>query len=563
MVLEMAMINRRIKKSWVALIGLLGIIGACLPVGVSAQQVVVVASARPLAVSTTACSDTFVRHLLDHTTTVAGKVVRLFDSNGAGLAINDLDQDGDLDLVLANLAGPNAIFWNEGSLRFRKETLTHGDSRAVAIVDVDGDGWQDIIFTRHTTRPTYWHNALGATTNATKPAFVETFLPGVAKPAYAMAWGDLDHDGDLDLVTGSYDLALQMALGDKFRFGEGAGLHYYEQQAGSFTRHFLARHAQTLALILYDVDGDGWQDIVAGNDFDVPDQIWVRQGAEWQVATPFTATTENTMSFDLGDINNDGAPELYATDMMPYAHDAATMAAWKPVMDRMPHVMKAGDPQVMENVLQMRQPDGHYQNLSQLAGIAATGWSWSAKFGDLDNDGFLDLYIVNGMAALDLFDHLPNNELVEENQAFRNNAGILFTDAPEWRLNSTDGGRGMSMADFDQDGDLDIVVNNLLRPAMLFENRLCGGAGLEVDLFWPQSRNTRAIGAQLVLHTTIGPFYRDVRALSGYLSGDPARVHFGIPAHADLQQIEIRWPDGKVTMIDKPAPGNLYQITRQ
>lgn len=555
--------NRRVVTRGVALVSLFALIIACTPLPPMTKQERLVVKTQRLATPSTSCSDMFVQHLLDHVTTVEGKVVRLFESNGAGLAINDLDQDGDLDLVLANLAGPNAIFWNEGALHFRKEPLSHGDSRAVAIVDVDGDGWQDIIFTRRITRPSYWHNDLGARRPLAAPAFVETFLPGVAKPAYAMAWGDLDQDGDLDLVTGSYDLALQMTLGDKFRFGEGAGLHYYEQQAGTFVRHFLARHAQTLALILADVNGDGRADIIAGNDFDLPDQTWLNQIDGWQEATPFAVTTQNTMSFDLGDINNDGAPELYATDMMPYAHDAATMAAWQPVMDRMPHAMQAGDPQVMENVLQLRQPDGHYQNVSQVTGIDATGWSWSAKFGDLDNDGFLDLYIVNGMAALDLFEHLPNYELVEENQTFHNIAGLLFTAAPEWRLNSTAGGRGMSMADLDGDGDLDLVVNNLSSPATLFENRLCGGAALEVDLFWPASHNTRAIGAHLILQTAIGNFYRDVRAGSGYLSGDPARIHFGVPADATLQKLEIHWPDGRVDTVDTPTVGQLIQITRQ
>ena len=547
----------------ITMMSLIGAIVAYAPVQSQTLGDRIAVTAQALAAPVTPCSDLFVQHELAHVTTVDGKVVRLFDSNGAGLAINDLDNDGDLDLVLANLAGPNALFWNEGALHFRKEVLMHGDSRAAAIVDVDGDGWQDLVFTRRTTAPTYWHNELGTHNRTAGPAFRQTFLPGVAKPAYALAWGDLDQDGDLDLVTGSYDLALQMTLGDKFRFGEGAGLHYYEQQAGRFTRHFLDRHAQTLALFLFDVNGDGRQDIIAGNDFDAPDQAWLQQADGWQPAAPFAQTTQNTMSFDLADINNDGVSELYATDMLPYTHDAATMAAWQPVMDRMPHTMKAGDPQVMANVLQVRQPDGRYQNVATVAQLDATGWSWSAKFGDLDRDGFLDLYVVNGMAALDLFEHLPNHELVEENQAFRNNAGMLFTAAPEWRLNSTAGGRGMSMADLDSDGDLDIVVNNLLQPATLFENKLCGGGTLLVDLFWPSSRNTRAIGAQLVLQTDIGNFYRDVRAGSGYLSGDPARVHFGVPNDATIQHLEIHWPDGRMDAIAAPTVGNLIQITRQ
>jgi hypothetical protein len=119
------------------------------------------------------------------------------------------------------------------------------------------------------------------------------------------------------------------------------------------------------------------------------------------------------------------------------------------------------------------------------------------------------------------------------------------------------------MADLNGDGRLDIVVNNLRSPAQIFENRLCGGSGMEVDLGWPASQNTRAIGARLALHTDGGTFYRDVRAGSGYLSGDSARIHFGFPAGAALQRLEIRWPDGRVSMIDAPKAQTLVAVKRR
>lgn len=451
------------------------------------------------------CTGTFIAHNLDHVTTIEGEVVRLFESNGAGLAINDLDLDGDLDIVFANLAGPNAIFWNQGDLRFRKEAFPHGDSRGVAIIDVDGDGWQDIVFTRRLTVPTYWRNILADQNSADEFGFVEQHLAGFAKPAYTMAWGDLDHDGDLDAVTASYDLALKMVLGDSFRFGEGAGIRYYEQvnresDSVAFASHFLARRAESLALLLADLNDDGWQDILVGNDFIHPDQIWLFSPTGWQETQLFAATTQNTMSFALGDIDNNGLLELFAADMKPYRNDDATLAAWQPVMDKVERL--PNDPQTVANMLQMRNASGHFINRAVEMELSATGWSWSAKFGDLDNDGFLDLYVVNGMVALDLFDHLPGNELVEENQALRNLGASRFTPAPAWGLNSTLSGRGMSMADLDADGDLDIVVNNLLRPAQIFENQVCGGSALLVDLFWPDSKNTRALGAKVVLQTS-------------------------------------------------------------
>jgi hypothetical protein len=213
-------------------------------------------------------------------------------------------------------------------------------------------------------------------------------------------------------------------------------------------------------------------------------------------------------------------------------------------------------------VLQVRGADGRFHNQAYARAVDATGWSWSGKFGDLDGDGWLDLYVVNGMIAAELFHHLPNDELVEQNQALRNQGGGFFAPAPEWQLGSTASGRGMSMADLNGDGKLDIVVNNLRAPAMLFENRLCGGQALEVDLAWPGSRNTRAIGAIATLRTSAGTYTRDVRAISGYLSGDPARIHFGIPAGAAIDRLDIRWPDGAVSTVAQPQAQTVLRVTR-
>ena len=327
----------------------------------------------PLAGAAEDCAGVFVGHALDHTTTVpGGEQVRNFEANGSGVAINDLDNDGDLDIVLGNHAGPNTILWNGGGLDFRAEHMEVGDTRSVAIVDLDGDGWQDILLTRTGSAPNYWHN--GAASEAGRRSFTQFLLPAVGRPLYAANWGDLDADGDLDLVGATYDAGLLDQFG---------------------------------------VD------------------------------------------------------------------NAETAAAWQPVLRALlSDAHPEGDPQASENMFQVRGKDGALHNEATARG-------------------------------------------------------------------------------------LDIVVNNLRAQARLFENQLCEGSSLQVDLFWPGSGNSRGLGATLALHTREGTAYRQVKAASGYLSGDAARVHFGLAEGSEPDWLEIRWPDGEISVVQDLAAGTLLSITRE
>ncbi len=514
------------------------------------------------------CSGTFVAVDLPHATAAAQFAVRGFESNGSGVAVGDLDLDGDLDLVLGGFAQPSTVLWNQGALEFRAEPFGDGRVREVQVVDLDADGWLDIVTARRGAGLAVWRNDAQAPLSS---RFVPMVLPGVDRPLYALDWADADGDGDLDLGGATYDAELLEIFGSSFLMNDTGGAYLYLQQPRSYQAVRLATEAQGLAALFLDITGDALPELLIGNDFAVPDMAFVRTRAGWVSADLFAHTTHSTMSLAAGDVDNDGRPDLMATDMKPSSRDPAVLAAWAPAMaGMMADTMEEHDPtQLMENTLQLAGAGGQWHNRGQELAVDATGWSWSGKFGDLDNDGWLDLYIVNGMMEERLFAHLPQHELVEANKVFRNMGGDpaatpAFQEMPEWGLSSLHSGRGLVLADLDLDGDLDIVVNNMRGPAQLFANELCTTDNhfLEVDLRWPASPNTQAVGASVAAAVAAGTIHRQVHVAAGYLSGEAPRLHLGLGPTAGSVDLVVTWPDGLISRLYGVPVNGLLQISR-
>ena len=516
----------------------------------SAQGDAVAADLTATAHAASECADAFVPLDLPHVTSGPGNTASTFDGTGAGVGVADLDADGDLDLVLPNLSGDSNILENNGGLSFTPRSLQVGRFRGVATVDVDVDGWTDVVLTTGIGPPVVFTNPGSGELNG----FVRTRLDGVDAATYSMAWADLGGDGDLDLVTGSYNAELTL-LRNSPVLGSNTGVVLHERlDDGTFAVERLAESAQALALITPDLNADGRTDIMVGNDLATPDQIWLATDDGFERTEPFSTTSYSTMSLDAADIDNDGTPEIFSTDMKPatpddrYREVEADLAA-APVVD---------DIQTPENVLLSRSGDG-WDNMAPGFGVDATGWSWSGLFGDLDNDGALDLYVATGMRSDQLFDFLPDARLVEENRAFRGDAD--FAPVPEWGLDDPAGGRGVAFADLDDDGDLDVVVNNLDEPARMFENRLCGGVAMTVELRWAGSGNPAALGSTIEFIADDVTRSRAITSSRGYLSSDPSEAHVGLGS-ADSVDLRITWPDGRVTSFDDQPTAQHLVVTR-
>ncbi len=506
------------------------------------------------------CATSFKSHKLKHISKARTGQGGVYDSNGSGVAVGDLNNDGLEDIVLGNLAGASQVFWNEGHFHFRNQELftnleiPESQVRAVQIVDVNSDGWQDIALT-HTT------GGFSVLLNDHHGKFKNKSPQGISTPAYTMLWDDLYGDGNLELVTASYDAMLEAEMKDSFLLGSGGGVVIYKNNKGAIKRtDQLSSESQTLALALFDVDGDGRRDLIVANDFAVPDWAWLNTKAGWKKTKAFTRISKNTMSFSISDVQNNGNLSLFSTDMKPNFNNTKALAAWMPFMQRSFERLQNSSNQRAENAFQSNNKNT-FQNKAYQMGIDATGWSWSSQFGDLDNDGFEDLYVVNGMIDKENLKYLPNHELVEQNKVFKNNHGA-FQVMPNWDLAATASGRGMVMTDLDNDGRLDIVVNNLEQPASIFENQLCNGNSLETELNWLGTQNPNALGAKIILQTSEGTLQRQVVSQSGYLSGDSARLHFGFAKNTRLLFLEVHWPDGKISRIEKPQPNQILKISR-
>ncbi len=495
------------------------------------------------------CGSGFREIAIDHTVELR-QAETAFDANGAGVAIGDLDSDGRLDIVLGNLDGPIRVLWNDGGLQFSPQVLVSGRARAVQLVDVDGDDDLDIVLAPGFGAPLILDNG-----GAAEPrTFRVVSLPGVVAPAYSMLWLDPDTDGDLDAVVAAYDMEFGRVVGGEYVSDGDNGVHYLEQlEPDEWSVTQLADLAHALAVTVLDVDADGDLDLVVGNDFGVPDGVWLWEEAWVDAGELFPTTAANTMSFDVGDVDLDGDEDLYATDMAP---PGGTNVEFWEAMVALEH--DPPGPQLVENVLVDAGDD--FTNRAPEAGIEATGWSWSGRLLDLDQDRDLDVIVANGMLMSPLFPEMAGDELVEPNLAYRNDGNGSFTLADDWGLASTASTRGIAAGDLDGDGDPDLVASTVGSPARILVNELCEGGAIVVEPRRSEG-NTRALGARVTVATGSGRQSRTIRSGIGYLSADPPAAHVGL-GDETVDWVEVRWTDGETTVVEAPALDTRLVVTR-
>lgn len=527
----------------------------------------------------------------------------VFVYNGAGVAVGDIDNDGLPDLFLTGNMVSSRLYLNAGDMRFEDITESAGVSTqrwatGVTMVDIDNNGYLDIYVSvsgPEWSQPAERANLLFL--NNGDRTFTEAAAAyGIDDTGFTShaVFFDYDGDGYLDLFLLS-NSPEEFARGEAERHPSGArstSTATYDQlyrNNGDSTFSNVSREAGILTQVGFglgvavaDLNGDGWLDIYVSNDDTPSDVLYVNNGdgtftdraATWLKHTSFAG-----MGMDIADFNNDSRPDILQTDMMPRDLSGRKRMSGATTHDDFLDMRRRGfhhDYNI--NTLQLNigvTGDGHvvFSEIARLAGVAYTDWSWSALFADLDNDGFKDILITNGYpkAVID-YDYqttmfgirqLRDPEIsrrrglatLEElhgyevsNAVFRNEGDLRFTDKTAvWGMDHPGFSYGAAYADLNNDGRLDIVVNNIDAPAFIYENvqpvdRANHYLRVQLQGEYP---NARGIGSKLVLTAAGQRQYIEHIPARGYMSTMEDRVHFGLGDAERVDSLEVIWPDGR------------------
>jgi hypothetical protein len=504
---------------------------------------------------------------------------------GAAVAVGDYDRDGYEDIYMTDSKedGKNHLYHNNGDLTFTDVAedagVANGNDAQNASADAlwfdyNNDGWLDLLLIRFGHNQLFKNLGNGKFKDVTKESGIDRYMNAITAIAF-----DYDHDGYVDLFIGSYFQPINIFNPDTPRFfpesfetaNNGGGVTvFHNNHDGTFTdvseKAGIKLSGWTLDIGHGDANNDGWDDIYVACDFGT-DHFFLNNGNGTFKDITETAVgfdSKKGMNVDWGDFDNDGLLDIYVTNITD-------------------DYMREG------NFLWHNNGNLTFSDVGRETGTFNTGWGWAAKWLDYDNDGWLDIYVVNGWVSGSQESYVPdifamvtkpgidfadarnwpamgNKSLsgYQKKRLFHNEHGQMFKDeAPRHGIDSVKDGRGIGVADFDNDGRLDMVVSNANSEPFFYHNTMpAGPAGPHwVELVLEGTRSNRlAVGAQVRFTVSGKTYLRFVNGGNGFASQSSFRVHLGLADQKNIEKVEVRWPSGTRQVFENVGADHIYKI---